>query len=123
MAKFKITWDETVTKTYSLIIDAETKEEARDKWEDTETVDLDLKKTEELKPFYDEVGYDIIKIEPFENYQNMKKQPIFEYAIYDESDELIDVLNLTKKQAIEYERDNPEYSVELMEDELETDDE
>ena len=53
----------------------------------------------------------------------MKKQPIFEYAIYDESDELIDVLNLTKKQAIEYERDNPEYSVELIEDELETDDE
>lgn len=53
----------------------------------------------------------------------MKKQPIFEYAIYDESDELIDILDLTKKQAIEYERDNPGYSVELMEDELETDDE
>lgn len=54
---------------------------------------------------------------------NMKKHPIFEYGIYDESGELIDVVNFTKKQAIEYERDNPEYYIELMEDELETEDE
>ena len=54
---------------------------------------------------------------------NMKKHPIFEYGIYDESGELIDVVNLTKKQAIEYERDNPEYYIELMEDELDTEDE
>ena len=53
----------------------------------------------------------------------MKKHPIFEYGIYDESGELIDVVNLTKKQAIEYERDNPEYYIELMEDELDTEDE
>lgn len=54
---------------------------------------------------------------------NMKKHPIFEYGIYDELGELIDVVNLTKKQAIEYERDNPTHSIELMEDELDTDDE
>lgn len=53
----------------------------------------------------------------------MKKHPIFEYGIYDELDELIDVVFLTKKQAIEYERDNPTYSIELLEDDLETDDE
>lgn len=53
----------------------------------------------------------------------MKKHPIFEYGIYDESGELIDVVNFTKKQAIEYERDNPTHSIELMEDELETEDE
>lgn len=54
---------------------------------------------------------------------NMKKHLIFEYGIYDESGELIDVVNFTKKQAIEYERDNPEYYIELMEDELDTEDE
>lgn len=54
---------------------------------------------------------------------NMKKHPIFEYGIYDELGELIDVVNFTKKQAIEYERDNPEYYIELMEDELDTEDE
>lgn len=53
----------------------------------------------------------------------MKKQPIFEYAIYDESGELIDVVNLTKKQAIEYEIDNSTHSIELMDDELDKDDE
>lgn len=54
---------------------------------------------------------------------NMKKHLIFEYGIYDESGELIDVVNFTKKQAIEYEIDNPTYSIELMEDELDTEDE
>lgn len=53
----------------------------------------------------------------------MKKHLIFEYGIYDESGELIDVVNFTKKQAIEYERDNPTHSIELMEDELDTEDE
>ena len=53
----------------------------------------------------------------------MKKHPIFEYGIYDESGELIDVVNFTKKQAIEYEIDNPTHSIELMEDELDTEDE
>lgn len=53
----------------------------------------------------------------------MKKHPIFEYGIYDESGELIDVINLTKKQAIEYKINNPIYSIELMDDELDIDDE
>ena len=35
----------------------------------------------------------------------------------------IQTYQFTKKQAIEYERDNPEYYIELMEDELETEDE
>ena len=53
----------------------------------------------------------------------MKKHPTFEYGIYNEDDELIDVVFFTKKQAIEYERDNPTHSIELMDDELDKDDE
>lgn len=48
----------------------------------------------------------------------MKKHPTFEYAIYDESGELIDVIDLTKKQAKEYERDNPTHTLEEMDDDV-----
>ncbi len=54
----------------------------------------------------------------------MKKHPIFiEYAIYHKNGELIDVLHLTKKQSIEYLKNNPEHTLEEMDDDLEEDDE
>ena len=46
----------------------------------------------------------------------MKKFLTFEYAVYDELGELIDVINLTKKEAKEYQKDNPTYILEEMDD-------
>lgn len=48
----------------------------------------------------------------------MKKQLIHEYAVYDKNGELVDVINLTKKEAINYERDNPDYTLEELEEDL-----
>ena len=53
---------------------------------------------------------------------NMKKHPTFEYVIYDENGEIIDVLNLTKKEAKEYKKDNPIYTLEESDD-IDTEDE
>lgn len=52
----------------------------------------------------------------------MKKHPTFEYVIYDENGEIIDVLNLTKKEAKEYKKDNPIYTLEESDD-IDTEDE
>ena len=49
-----------------------------------------------------------------------KNIKIIEYAIYNEDGDLIDVLNLTKKEAREYQKNNPDYTLEEM-DELEDD--
>ena len=43
-------------------------------------------------------------------------------AIYDENGELLDVINLTKKEAKEYKKDNPNYTLEEITD-LEENDE
>ena len=51
---------------------------------------------------------------------NMKKHKTFEYTVYNKDGELIDILDLTKKEAKEYQKDNPEYILEEM-DELEED--
>jgi hypothetical protein len=45
----------------------------------------------------------------------MKKQRI-EYAVFNENGDFLDVLNLTKKEAREYERDNPDQSLEELDE-------
>lgn len=47
---------------------------------------------------------------------NMKKQKTFEYIIYDENGEVVDVLDLTKKEAKEYKKNNPNYTLEEGDD-------
>jgi hypothetical protein len=47
-----------------------------------------------------------------------KKHQKYEYIVYDEEEEIIDVLFLTRKEAKTYESNNPSYTLEEVEDEL-----
>jgi hypothetical protein len=53
-------------------------------------------------------------------FDNMKKYKTIEYAVYTKEGDFIDVLDLTKKQAKEFLKENPEYTLEEI-DELEED--
>lgn len=49
----------------------------------------------------------------------MKKKKINRYAVYSKEGELIDILELNKKQYKEYVSNNPEYSVQdLLDDDI-----
>lgn len=52
----------------------------------------------------------------------MKKHKTIEFAIYNKEGDFIDILNLTNKEAKEFKKDNPEYSLEEI-DSLEDDNE